>query len=103
MESRVEVRIFASLRRYVDAKGLDVAVVPGGMVRDVVTKLSANYPELGEQILDGDGKLRAGIGIFLNGRNVQLKGGLDTAVQDGDRLAIFPSIGGGCFLSPLYP
>ena len=95
MDARVQVRIFASLRRHIDAKGLDMPVNSGGTVRDVVARLAADYPELGDQILDGDGKLRAGIGIFLNGRKVQFKEGLDTPLQDGDRLAIFPAVGGG--------
>lgn len=95
MEGMAQVRIFASLRRYVDAKGLDVAIGAGETVRDVVARLSASYPQLVQRILDEDGKLKPGISIFVNGRKVQLKRGLDTAVQDGDRIAIFPAIGGG--------
>ena len=92
---RVEVKIFASLRRYVDAKGLEMAIQPEGTVCDVMARLVARYPELGEQILGQSGKLRPGIALFLNGRHIQFKEGLDTPVQDGDRLAIFPSVGGG--------
>lgn len=91
----MRVRIFATLRPLVGAKEVNVDVAAGDTVRDVLEKLKAAYPALGERILDADGGLQSSIIVLVNGRSARLSDGLDRAVQECDQLALFPAVGGG--------
>lgn len=89
------VKFFATLRPVVGAKEAEVEVEAGDTVRNVLEKLIAAYPGLGERILDDDANLRSSINVLVNGRSVRFLDGLNTIIRDGDRLALFPPIGGG--------
>jgi molybdopterin synthase sulfur carrier subunit len=64
-------------------------------VRDAILELLEQYPDLAPDILADDGTLVDHVNVFLNGRNVRLLGGLDTVMQQGQQLDIFPPVGGG--------
>jgi len=91
----MRVRIFATLRQLVGAKEVEVEVEAGATARNVLEKLTAAYPALGEHILDNDGNLQSSINVLVNGRSIRFLHGLDTAIQESDQLALFPPVGGG--------
>jgi molybdopterin synthase sulfur carrier subunit len=91
----VKVRFFATLRPLVGATELDVEVQAGETVRDVLEKLAAAYPPLGKRVLDDGGDVQGSMHVLVNGRSISFLDGLNTIVEDGDRLALFPAIGGG--------
>ncbi len=78
---RVEVRLFATLRRYVPHLGvgepLYVNVPEGATARDVLERLGVPPEEV---------KI-----IMRNNRQVDM----DTRLEEGDRLAFIPAVGGG--------
>jgi molybdopterin synthase sulfur carrier subunit len=43
-----------------------------------------------------DGGLAPQINVLKNGREVLHLDGLDTSLDDGDRLSVFPPVAGGC-------
>jgi molybdopterin synthase sulfur carrier subunit len=77
MTFHVTIKLFATLRPYAPADAEHYAVAPGTTVADVVRDL---------EIPVKDAKL-----IFIN--NVRRE--MDAPLQDGDRLGIFPPVGGG--------
>ena len=77
MSSHITVKLFATLRSYTPPEADRFAIAPGTTVLDIVHAL--NIPEKYAKL------------IFIN--NIRKE--LDTVLQDGDRLGIFPPVGGG--------
>ncbi|MDH5019382.1 ubiquitin-like small modifier protein 1 [Halobacterium rubrum] len=93
----MEWQLFADLS---DVAGDDrVAVdVPAedATLRDAVDALVEDRPALGERVLADDGSLHSHVNVLVNGENVDAGGdGLDTSLQPGDELAMFPPVSGG--------
>ena len=91
----MRVRVFGTLRRVVGAKEVEVGLDPGDTVRDVLTKIIAEYPAMGEKLLDDDGRLQGSVHVLINGRSIRYLEGLDSITQEGDLFALFPAVGGG--------
>ena len=75
----IEVRLYAYLAQYSQSRRekFEVQAVPGLTVRQVVV---------------GEGVLAKAVYVsVVNGRCC----GLDTELQDGDKLGLFPALGGG--------
>jgi molybdopterin synthase sulfur carrier subunit len=91
----VKLKVFGTLRQYIPAKQVEMEVRDGDTVRDALVRLAGDHGALGERILDGEGNLQKAINVLVNGRSIHFLDGLDTTIQEGDELAIFPAVGGG--------
>ncbi|MDI6894929.1 MAG: MoaD family protein [Bacillota bacterium] len=93
----VRVKYFAVFR---DASGRDGDILrlpDGTMVWDLLELLVGQYAE-GFRAFLGDpaaGKLKAGVLVLVNGRNVTTHGGLSRRLQHGDIVLLLPAIKGG--------
>ena len=89
--------LYATLRSAVGQRVVDLPdVTPGSTVWDAVHALIGLHPMLGPQLLDEQGQLWRHVHVMVNGRDAPyLEKGLDTQLQDGDTLDIFPPVGGG--------
>jgi len=65
----------------------------GATVGEALADCLEKEPRLRSRIFREDGSLW--VGVFLNGRNVRQKEGLDSPLADGDELRILPPIAGG--------
>ncbi len=90
----VTVKFFANFR---EAAGVDKAEVKD--VKDISSLLNALVARFGaklnEQLYVGE-KLRETVNILVNGRGVKFEKGTSTKLSDGDVVAIFPPVSGGC-------
>ncbi len=91
----MKVKIFATLRQLVGAKEIEVGLEGGDTVGSVLARLVADYPALGEHILDDEGNLETYINVFVNRRSMRFLDGLNTSLSEDDVLAIFPPVAGG--------
>jgi molybdopterin synthase sulfur carrier subunit len=85
------INFFASLRKTVGTKEI---IVPGSSLHVVMDTLVETYPELREQVWDGE-RLRPHIIITINGHNLDPEQVADIPIKPDDKIAIFPPIAGG--------
>lgn len=73
----IQLKLFADLRRFMPAGGEELPVEPGTTVRDLLHRLA--LPEEKAKL------------IFINGAQADLA----SILQGGERVGIFPPVGGG--------
>jgi sulfur-carrier protein len=66
----------------------------GATVREVLEQLATEYPTLRNRIFDGD-ELPQFLNVFIDGGDVRLHEGLDTAVPASSTVILLPAVAGG--------
>ncbi len=90
----VKVKIPTPLRNLTNNQ--DVVTANGaGTLGSAISELDAQYPGLGERLLDDTGELRRFVNIYVNNEDVRFLDGLGTALKDGDDVSIVPAVAGG--------
>lgn len=90
------VNYYATLRQIVGGRQADIPLPPGGTLRLLIAEMVKRYPALKKEMLDPQGNLYGHIHIFVNGRESGfLENSLDSVLEPGDILSIFPPVGGG--------
>ncbi|MGB9987536.1 ubiquitin-like small modifier protein 1 [Salarchaeum japonicum] len=90
-----EWKLFADLAEVAGDRHLTVTV-DGDTVGDALNALLDDHPALEDRVLDDDGDLHDHINVLRNGQQVD---DLDTPVEPGDELALFPPVSGGSEVS----
>ena len=87
------LRIPTPLRAY--TAGQSEINVSGGTAGEALDDLVAQHPGLEPHLFSGEGQLRPFVNLFLGEENINELGGLDTPLNQDDRLLLIPSIAGG--------
>ncbi|RAW45601.1 molybdopterin synthase sulfur carrier subunit [Halorubrum sp. 48-1-W] len=90
----MEWKLFADLAEIAGDRVVAVDVEPGDTVGDALGALLEARPELRERVLD-DGDVADHINVLRNGSNVHHEDGMETGLDAGDELALFPPVSGG--------
>jgi molybdopterin converting factor small subunit len=97
----IQIDTMAWVTRFVggngsDRVGFDLAIEPGDTVRTVLRRLSERFPELQYALWDPEsGELGEHIEVVVNGAILGIRHGLDSELQDGDRILLFGQYMGG--------
>jgi len=92
----MKINFFATLRDIAGGKTVDFPIDHGISARDVLAAIIARFPAMEKELFSQDGRLYGHIHFFVNGRDVQfMENDLDTLIQAGDVVNVFPAVGGG--------
>ena len=91
---RIQVKTFATFRSCI-RKDFSIDIPDGTSVRDLLERLTDSRSELYNMLFESSGVLKDYINILINGRNISFIDGLETVLEEGDLVAMFPPVGGG--------
>ena len=92
----MKVRLFAGLRAIVGQRSVEVEVEPGTTLGELVDRLVALHPGLGEELFDAEGALSRHVNVIVDGRMaVHLPDCLATRLSGDEEVHVFPAVAGG--------
>jgi molybdopterin converting factor small subunit len=92
-EMAVTIEIPTAFRRFTDgAPKVDSGATT---VAEALNELVARFPALSRHVRDEQGQIRQFLNVYLNEEDIRFLGGEASALKDGDRLLLVPSIAGG--------
>ena len=86
--------LILTLRQYAEKRKIPLSLL-GASVAEVLTALTAQFPDLRKQLFNDEGKLRSFVNVYLNDEDIRYLKKDATPVAAGDTLSIVPSIAGG--------
>jgi len=90
------LRIPTPLRAYTNGKS-DVNV-NGSNISDALADLTTQYPALKPHLFNEGGDLRPFVNLFVGENNIKDLQGVNTPVNDSEKIMLIPSIAGGMSL-----
>jgi sulfur-carrier protein len=67
----------------------------GSTVREVLDAVEREFPGFANLVYDADRKVPNHINVYLNNTEIHDLDGIETAVSDGDQIAVIPALAGG--------
>ena len=93
---KVEVKFFTSLREITGKKTEDIQLQENTTITELVQQLSSTHgKEFDQYIYNKQNKVQEFLSFLVNGQNINNLNGFETALKDGDVVAILPPVGGG--------
>lgn len=92
----MKVNFYATLRRIAGQKTVEFDQEYGLTVQQLLEAVLDRFPEMREELVDAEGNLFGHVHLFVNGRDSRfLENEIDTPIIQGDKVDIFPAVGGG--------
>lgn len=88
-----KVLIPTALRQFAGQN--DAVELAGATAGEILTALTARFPDLRKHLYNDEGKLRSFVNVYLNDEDIRYLSKDATPVKDTDTLSIVPSIAGG--------
>jgi molybdopterin converting factor small subunit len=88
------LRIPTPLRAY--TSGQSEVTVNGSNISDALTDLTTQYPALKPHLFNEGGELRPFVNLFVGENNIKDLQGVNTPINDSEKIMLIPSIAGGC-------
>ena len=88
---KVTIKLFANLREQVGKAKIEA---DASDLCEVIDILTGKYNGL-EELIIKNGEIHPFIHVMVNGISVKDKDGLDTVLNEGDEITLFPPVSGG--------
>ena len=92
---KVVVKFLATIRMITEESSIELLCTPQDTAGIVMQKLIEKFGMKFKQAIMSGTKLKSGIKMIINGRDIDYLNGLDTQLNDGDVIVIIPPIAGG--------
>ena len=89
----ITIEIPTAFRRFTE--GAPKLESGAATVAEALNELVTRFPGLSRHVRDEQGQIRQFINVYLNEEDIRFLGGEASALKDGDRLMLVPSIAGG--------
>ena len=89
----ITIEIPTAFRRFTE--GTPRLETSGSTVAEALNELVTRFPGLSRHVRDDEGQIRQFINVYLNDEDIRFLGGEASALKDGDKLLLVPSIAGG--------
>jgi molybdopterin converting factor small subunit len=87
------LRIPTPLRSYTN--GQSDVTVGGENISEALADLMDQFPAIKPHLFNESGELRPFVNLFIGENNIKDLQGVNTPVQDGEKIMLIPSIAGG--------
>jgi sulfur-carrier protein len=92
----MKINFYATLRPIAGQKTVEFDLPSVLTVRELVEAIVIRFPPMRKELLDENGELYRHVHVFVNGRDAPyLSNAVDTRLQAGDKVDVFPAVGGG--------
>ncbi|MFX0071093.1 MAG: ubiquitin-like small modifier protein 1 [Candidatus Hermodarchaeota archaeon] len=91
---KVTIKFFAYLRDYINDGIIEIDLVKGDTISHLMDYLCNTY-KIRDKLFDNEKNLKSWVSILKNGREINFLEGLQTKLENGDEVAIFPPVAGG--------
>ncbi len=94
----VSVKFYANVRKLLGKEELRLDLDPSRTyhIKDIVGVITeSERSEISTALIEIQGKSHDAIRVVINGKDISSLNGLETDVQDGDEIMIFPLLSGG--------
>jgi molybdopterin synthase sulfur carrier subunit len=92
---QLTVKFFANLKDITGRKKVKIGLEINSTLFQLLEVLFDQFTELKNEILTEDNEPKEWIQILKNGRNIKYLDSLDTRLEDGDTISVFPPVAGG--------
>ncbi len=72
--------------------------ISGGNIKEVISELTLNFPDLKKNLLDESGNLRSFVNVFVGNDDIRSLQQENTSVKEDTVISIIPAIAGGAEL-----
>ena len=91
----MKVRVPASLGQRGQSGMVNLDVPAAATLRTVLGEIEKQIPGAANRIVDGEGRIRGYVNLYVNGDDVRHGAGIETPVTEADEVLILPAISGG--------
>ena len=89
------LKFIGALRQISGKTQLTVNFQEGMSLKDLITKISREMPQLDKTFSDQLNDSRSNALVLINGREISVLNGLETKLNEGDEIVFIPVVHGG--------